>query len=612
MQIKRTFDFLERYKNEFPGKLAIANKLDGKWIEHSIESYAEQVDSVSLALLSLNIKKGDKIATLSNNCPEWNFVDLGSAQIGAVHVPIYPTICEDDLRIIFEQAEIKVLFVSCSEYYKHIQATLNEFSSIEYIFSFEAIENIKSFNELLDIDKTDVRLVEELNNIRSQITEGDLVSIIYTSGSTGKPKGAMLSHKNFVSDAIAVAKLHHLDSKHKVLSFLPLSHIYERTFHYSYLYLGIAIYYAEGLHTIVDNMKELKVDGFLTVPRLLEKIYDRFITAGKALPAFKKMIFFRAINIALQYKIGNKSYFYKIKLKIADQLVLRHLREALGNNISFVGCGGAALQNRLERVYHAAKIPVYVGYGLTETSPVISVNYGKHPNIKFRTVGKVLDICSVNIANDGEILVKGSNVMSGYYKDDIKTSESFTPEGWFKTGDLGRIDKAGFLHITGRKKEIFKTSGGKYIAPSKIENKLKESFFIDAALIIGENKKFPAALLIPNFIYLHDWCNLHNIKFKNNRILLQNPKVIDRYSKEVTKCNKSLGQFERIKKFILISDEWSTPSGEITPTLKLKRDFITKKYRKLINEIYEEDVIENSYPKRIKLGILAKIPKWGQ
>ena len=609
IHINRTFDFLENYKHNFPNKDVLACKIKGKWIRYTIEEYIYQVNLVSQALLALGLSKGDKIATISNNRPEWNFIDLGSAQIGVIHVPIYSNICDDDLKHIVNHSEVKAAFISCQEYYNQLYPFFNKSTTLQYIFSFDDIEGVKSFKDLISLGINSESQQGYLNKIKKRIDKDDLVSLIYTSGSTGTPKGVMLTHENFTSNAIAVAKLHHLDSKHKVLSFLPLSHIYERTFHYSYLYLGINIYYAEGLHTIVDNLQELKVHGFLTVPRVLEKIYDRFISAGKQLPTIKKIVFFWAVRLGLQYNFGKKRPFYSLRLKIADQLVFKRLREVLGNNILFIGCGGASLQNRLERIYHAAKIPVYVGYGLTETSPVVSVNYGKSPNIRFRSVGKPMDICRVNIANDKEILIKGPNVMQGYYKDEEKTKEAFTNEGWFRTGDLGMIDKKGFLHITGRKKEIFKTSGGKYIAPTKLENKLKESFFIDTALIIGENKHFPAALLIPNFIYLQDWCNVHNIKDEDNQRLIKHPKVIERFKKEVDICNRSLGQYERIKKFLIISDEWSTPTGEITPTLKLKRKFIAKKYRKQINEIYDIKNTKESYPKKIKKGFMSKWKK---
>jgi len=609
MHINRTFDFLENYKTNFPNKDVLACKVENKWIKYSIEEYIYQVNLVSQALLSLGLSKGDKIATISNNRPEWNFVDLGSAQIGVIHVPIYSNIGDDDLKHIISHSEVKAVFISCLEYYNQLFPLIEKSTTLQYIFSFDKIDGVKNFKDLISLGINNEYQKENLDKIKSSIDKDDLVSLIYTSGSTGKPKGVMLSHENFTSDAIAVAKLHHLDSRHKVLSFLPLSHIYERTFHYSYLFLGISIYYAEGLHTIVDNLQELNVHGFLTVPRVLEKIYDRFIAAGKQLPTFKKIVFFWAVRLGLQFNFGKKRPFYALRLKIADQLVFKRLRDVLGNNILFIGCGGAALQYRLERIYHAAKIPVYVGYGLTETSPVVSVNYGKSPNIKFRTVGKPIDICTVNIANDKEILVKGPNIMRGYYKDEEKTKEAFTAEGWFRTGDLGVIDKKGFLHITGRKKEIFKTSGGKYIAPAKLENKLKESFFIDTALIVGENKRFPAALLIPNFIYLHDWCNLHNIKFITNQELIKNPRVIEQFRKEVDICNKSLGQYEKVKKFMIISDEWSTPTGEMTPTLKLKRKFISKKYRKEIKEIYDDKSINESYLIKPKKGFMSKWKK---
>ena len=588
MQPKRTFDLLTRYQEKFPGKTALVSKKNGEWIPVSIEEYIQKTEMTCSAFMELGLQKGDKIATISNNRPEWNYIDMASASLGIVHVPIYPTISKEDLTYILKHSKISAIFISSKEYYDNVSDIIKKCESTKSVFSFDIVNSIKNYSEFVELGKNAISSNKpKIKKIRDSINSGDLLSLIYTSGTTGKPKGAMISHGNIMSNTITVAPLHHLDYRHSVLSFLPLSHIFERMFHYLYLYLGITVYYAENLNTIADNLRELKVNGFLTVPRLLEKIFDRFMTAGKKLPFIKKAVFMWAVNLGLRYKISHNNIPYKIKLKIANILVFKKLREALGDNISFVGCGGASLQSRLERIFHAAGIPVFVGYGLTETSPVLSVNYGTYPNIKLNTVGLPLSNCDIKIDIKGEILVKGPMVIESYYKDDELNRQSFNNQGWFRTGDKGIIRDDGFLVITGRLKEIFKTSGAKYIAPEKIENFLKESMFIENAMVVGENKKFPSAFIIPNFIYLHDWCTLHNIKYRDNEKLILMHKVVDRYKKEVEKCNKSLGQSEKIKVFRLLSEEWNTKTGELTPTLKLKRKYIKSINIEIFDDIYK-------------------------
>ena len=565
----------------------MSSKKNGVWNDITIDEYIINSERTACAFLEIGLIKGDKIATISNNRPEWNFVDMAAAMTGIVHVPIYPTISEEDLTFILQHAEISAVFISSKEYFENLKDIFAKCKNIKFIYSFDNIDGVVNYSELLETSehKLENNLLK-LSEIKDTILPSDLFSLIYTSGTTGKPKGAMLTHNNLVTDSVTVGKLHHLDHKHTVLSFLPLSHIFERMFHYLYLYLGIKIYYAESLTSIGDNLKELGVNGFLTVPRLLEKIFDRFLAAGDKLPHIKKFVFKWSLGIAFRFNPGHNNIIYRTKLKIADHLVFKKFRDAIGGNIQFVGCGGASLQPRLEHFFNAARIPVYVGYGLTETSPVVTVNYGQYPNVKLETVGKPISNCEIKIDPKGEILVKGPMVINSYYKDEELNLKSFDKQGWFRTGDKGIIRKDGFVVITGRLKEIFKTSGAKYIAPEKIENFLKESSFIENAMVVGENMKFPAAFIVPNFIYLHDWCYLHNIKFRDNEKLILMPNVIERYKKEIENSNRFLGQSEKIKVFRLLSDEWSTQTGELTPTMKLRRKIIKDKHQDVFDEIY--------------------------
>ena len=454
---------------------------------------------------------------------------------------------------------------------------------------------------------------DELENIRESILPDDIVTIIYTSGTTGTSKGVMLTHKNLVSNAITTSKAHHLGYGHRAVSFLPLCHVYERMVNYHFQYKGISIYYVENMGTVSEAVKEVKPHIFNTVPRLLEKIYDNIMSKGRNLSPVKRAIFFWAVDLGLKFRLEGNSAFYKFRLKIARKLIFSKWQEALGGELQVMVSGGAALQSRLEKIFWAAGLPVIQGYGLTETSPVIAVNPFRLGEIRFGTVGPVIEGCEVKIADDGEILCRGINIMAGYYKAPELTAEAIDSEGWFHTGDIGIFEEGTFLKITDRKKEIFKLSAGKYIAPQVIENKLKESFFIEQAMVIGENEKFASALISPNFGFLHDWCSKHKIQFRDNRDLIDLPEVIEQFGREVREVNKSLGEHEQIKRFRLVTEEWTPQSGELSPTLKLKRNLIAEHYKDIIAEIYFSGDKDNNVLAKIRngiSGILKNLPKF--
>lgn len=587
--VRRTFDLLDRYQSLYIHKTdVLAGKKNGSWIRYSVHDYIEKSNFISYGLLAMGFKRGDKIATVSNNRPEWNFMDMGMAQIGVIHVPIYPTISPDDYAYIFRHAEPKMLIVSDKMLYEKLKPIADKSSSIEKTYTFNSIDGVHNWISILELGKENAeKYIIELEKIKSAILPDDMVTLIYTSGTTGVPKGVMLSHHNLVSNFIATSMLHELDSNYRAMSFLPLSHIYERSLNYHYQYKGMSIYYAENLGTILENMKEVKPHLFVTVPRLLERIYVGIIGKGKDLSFAKKSLFFWAVNLGLRYERDHKNgKIYDLQLKIARKLIFSKWREALGGEVRYIVCGGAALQPRLGKIFTAAGLQILEGYGLTETSPVIAVNDPINNVVKIGTVGPVLDGVSVKIAEDGEILCKGPNVMLGYYKAPDLTENVIDSEGWFHTGDVGVLEDGKFLKITDRKKEIFKLSNGKYIAPQVIENKFKESFFIEQIMVIGENEKFASAIISPNFNFMHNWCSRHGISFRDNNELIQHTVVLERFQREVNQMNKTLGQTEHIKRFRLITEEWSPLTGELSPTLKLKRKYIYDKYKPLIEEIY--------------------------
>lgn len=591
MNLTRTFDLLDRYKELYPMEDALAGKQDGKWIKYSTQDYINYSNWVSYGLLALGFKKGDKIATISNNRPEWNLVDMGLAQIGVTHVPIYPTISTEEYDYILKHSEVKAVIVSGKLIWNKISTVVESIDSIQSVYSFNDFEELPSWQVIIEEGKqNEEKFKDEVLKIKAGIDKHEMVTLIYTSGTTGNPKGVMLSHNNLVTNFISTSKAHALGYGHRTLSFLPLCHVYERMMNYHFQYKGISIYYAESLGTITTDIKDVSPDIFNTVPRLLEKVYDGIIGKGKNLSGIKKQIFFWAVNLGLKYRLKNKyRYFYNFKLKIARKLIFSKWKEALGGKDLLIVSGGAALQERLARIFWAAGISVLEGYGLTETAPVIAVNFHSPCICKFGTVGPVLENVEVKIADDGEILAKGPNVMLGYYKAPELTKEAIDKDGYFHTGDIGFVDEEGFLKITDRKKEMFKTSGGKYIAPQVIENKLKESFFIEQLMVIGENEKFASALISPNFKFLHDWCSIHKVQYRDNEELVQLPEVVARYQKEVNKYNQELGETEKIKRFRLVCEEWSPQTGELSPTQKLKRSVINDRYQSIIAEIYQYD-----------------------
>jgi long-chain acyl-CoA synthetase len=588
MEVTRTFDILDLYRETHIKDDALAGKEDSVWVKYSSAQYVENATSMSYGLLAFGLKKGDRIATISNNRPEWNFVDMGMSQAGFIHVPIYPTISTEEYFYILNHAEPSLIFISDKMLFDKIKPISEKIASVKAIFTFNQVEGARNWKELQELGKNnEEKYRDELVKIKAGIKPEDMVTILYTSGTTGFPKGVMLTHDNLISNVKASVGVHPLDHRHKALSFLPISHVYERMLNYHFQFKGISIYYAESMATIAANAQEIKPDLFSTVPRLLEGIYDKIIGKGKDLSFPKKQIFFWAVNLGLRFEHNHKNgWWYHFRLKIADKLIFSKWRAVLGGNIQIMVSGAAALQPRLIRIFWAAGIKVLEGYGLTETSPVIAVNNLTTNEIIFGTVGPPVERVHVRIAEDGEILCKGPNVMTGYYKEPGLTRESIDEDGWFHTGDVGTLVDNKYLKITDRKKEIFKLSSGKYIAPQVIENKLKESFFIQQVMVVGENEKFASAIVSPNFPFLHEWASRHEIKFRDNDDLINRKDVFDRFQKEVNEVNKSLGDHEKIKRIRLVKDEWTTSTGELSPTLKLKRKILYEKYEPILKEIY--------------------------
>lgn len=587
MSITRTFDLLDRYRSIYFDKTdAIAGKKDGQWVRYSSQDYIEKTNELSAGFMALGIKPGNKVATIINNRPEWNFVDMALAQIGAVHVPIYPTISTEEYEYILNHSEARLVIISGKLIYNKIEPILGQVSQLKEVYTIEPHNGLKQLDQIFDLgNKNRERYKDKIVETKRNIDEESIVTLIYTSGTTGRPKGVMLTHKNLITNAIATTQAHHLGSTHRALSFLPLCHVYERMMNYHFQYKGISIYYAENLGAIAKNIKEIKPHIFNTVPRLLEKVYDNIVEKGEKLPGPQRSIFKWALALGLRYNLYANNPVYNAQLKLARKLVFSKWIDGLGGEIEAIVSGGAALHPRLARIFWAAGIPVAEGYGLTETAPVIAVNFLRKPHVKFGTVGRILDGVQAKISHDGEILCKGPNVMKGYYKDPEMTREVIDEDGWFHTGDVGIIDDDGFLTITDRKKEMFKTSAGKYIAPQVIENKLKASPLIVQAMVVGENEKFASAIISPNFISLHSWAAKKKIHFHDNKELVQHPKVQQLFQKEINELNKNLGDHEKVKRFRLVCEEW-IPSRELSPTLKLKRTYLYEKYSDMLESIY--------------------------
>lgn len=586
--ITRIFDLLEQYRSQYRLDDALACKVAGKWVKYSSDDYIQYADDISCGLLAMGYKPGDKVAIITNNRPEWNFFDMGVAQAGIVSVPIYPTISLEEYQYILEHSSPKMLVVSDKLLLEKLRPLFENSSSIEHVYSFNVIEGVKNWKEiaLAGHDQAEIYL-PRLQEIKDDIQPDDMMTLIYTSGTTGTPKGVMLSHNNLISNFKATAARNYVAAGSRALSFLPISHIYERMMNYHFQYKGFSIYYAENMGAIMNNIKEVQPHIFNTVPRLLERIYIGLVGKGKELKGVRKRIFNDAISVAIKFDPRQKpGLFYRMRLMMARRMIFPKWMDVLGGQVQIIVSGGAPLQTRLSNLFHAAGVDLLEGYGLTETSPVIAVSDLRRGRPKPGTVGTALEELDVKLDEDGEILCKGPNIMLGYYKDPEMTSQVIDKEGYFHTGDIGFFDENDFLTITDRKKEIFKLSNGKYVTPQVIENKLKESFFIDQAIVIGENEKFASALIAPNFSHLHNWCYAHGIKFSDNHELIQLPEVIECYQQEVNQVNKKLGVAEQIKRFRLIPDEWSAQTGELSPTLKLKRKVLRAKYTGIIDEIY--------------------------
>lgn len=590
IQITRLFDFpyYQLEKNNIPD--CLVTKYNGEWIKTSTQEYIDKSNAISRAFIRLGVQKNDKIALISStNRTEWNIFDIGSLQVGAQTVPIYPTIASEDYEYILNHSESSYCIVSDQVVYDKLIAIKNNVPTLKDIYSFDEISGCKNWKELLTLgsDTSNQDVVEDRKkNVKPQ----ELATIIYTSGTTGRPKGVMLSHHNIVSNVLDSApRIPFKEGTSTALSFLPICHIFERVILYIYQYYSVSVYFAESIEKLTDNLKEVHPNVMTVVPRLLEKVYDKIYGKGAELTGVKKMLFFWAINLGLKYRpYKENGWWYEKQLGIARKLIFSKWKEALGGKLDVMVSGSAALQPRLARVFAAAGIPVMEGYGLTETSPVISVNDMRNGLFRIGTVGKLIKGVEVKIAEDGEILCKGPNVMMGYYKDQTLTNEVIK-DGFFHTGDIGEFDKNGFLKITDRKKEMFKTSGGKYIAPQLIENRLKQSFFIEQAMVIGDGEKMPAAFIQPNFDFVREWAKRHHVELSDsNEDLVNNPKVIERFQEEVDEANEKFGNWEKIKRFELTPDIWTIDGGHLTPTMKLKRKIVKEKYQHLYDKIYNE------------------------
>jgi long-chain acyl-CoA synthetase len=579
------FDVPRHQLKNYPNANMFVTKTAGIWVPISTADFLDAAMQVSKGLIALGVKAGDRVAVASNNRVEWNVLDIAVQQVGAILVPLYPNISESDYRFILNDAGVEICVVSNQELADKITHIRAEVPTLKYLFSFDQLPNCPHWSDI-EANKGSVEQHEVEERMKA-VKATDLATIIYTSGTTGNPKGVMLSHSNILSTVAACIDPIPADKNSKVLSFLPVCHIYERMLHYLYMYIGCSIHFAESMDTIGDNIREVKPDVFSAVPRLIEKVFDKIMAKGEELSGIKKALFYWAVDVAEAYDVVGKSPFYKVKLGIARKLIFSKWQEALGGNVKAIASGSAALQPRLARIFLAANIPILEGYGLTETSPVISVN-NFNTGIRIGSVGPLVDKVQVKIAPDGEILVKGPNVMMGYYKNDEATKEVFDADGWFCTGDIGEFQEGKFLRITDRKKEIFKTSGGKYIVPQAMENRLKQSRFIEQAMVIGEGEKFPAVLIVPNFAFVKEWAKRHetNLDASSNAEIITQEILIKRVQEELNEINKEYGSWEQLKQFKLLPNEFTIEGGELTPTLKFKRKKILEKYQEVYKQIY--------------------------
>lgn len=585
-QITRLFDFPYHQLKTYNLEKAFTSKSNGNWESISSKEYVNQANAISRGLLRLGVKPNDKIAVISTtNRTEWNVLDIGVLQVGAQNVPIYPTISKEDYEYILNHSEASYCFVSDAEILEKLNPIKSQ-TKLKAIYTFDEVDGEKNWKEVLELGKDDSNQ-KDVETRKSAVTTDDLATLIYTSGTTGRPKGVMLTHKNIVSNVLDSEKRVPFDYGHsKSLSFLPVCHVFERMILYLYQYCGVEIYFAESIEKMSDNLKEVQPHVMTAVPRLYEKVYDKIIAKGADLSGIKKALFFWAVELGLKYEpYGANGWWYETQLKLARKLIFSKWKEGLGGQLDLMVSGSAALQPRLTRIFAAAEMPIMEGYGLTETSPVISVNDQRDGGFRIGTVGRIIDNVDVKIAEDGEILVKGPNVMKGYYKEPEKTAEVMTGN-YFHTGDIGEIDSDGFLKITDRKKEMFKTSGGKYVAPALLENQFKQSRFIEQIMVIGEGEKMPAALIQVNYEFIEEWAKRHHITFKSKEDIASNQKLRERIQEEIDEANKKFGHWEQIKKFEITPNAWTIEDGHLTPTMKMKRKVIKEIYKNLIEKIY--------------------------
>ncbi len=587
MEVTRLFDILPYQREKYPKEVCLAGKINDKWKTYSTDETIEMVNKVSRGLIGIGVKPGEMVGIISLSRPEWHFADVGIIQTGAICVPMYPTISPNEFEYIFNHAEIKVVFVGDKKIYDKIVQIKDKVPSLQAIYTFDEIGGADHLTDLIKAGNNVTQ--QQVEDRKSAVNEKDLATIIYTSGTTGSPKGVMLSHYNILSNLHATSSVLPLESKFKALSFLPLCHIFERIVLYVYTFSGLSVYFCDNMEKIGEYLGEVKPHFFSSVPRLLEKLYEKVIATGNQATGLKKKIFFWAIGLALNYEIDkNQGFFYNTQLNLARKLVFKKITDKLGGNLVGIVTGAAALPSKLCKVFNAMGVKVREGFGQTESSPVISFNRFEPGGTMEGTVGLPISNVQVKIAENGEILAKGPNIMMGYYKNPQATAETIDVDGWLHTGDVGTLVDGKFLKITDRIKELFKTSGGKYIAPQPIETKMKESFFIEQMMVVGENQKFPAALIVPSFPYLKSWCEENNVPYDENdlkKTLAQKP-IQDKYKEEVEIYNKEFGGWEQIKKFELIPNEWTIDTEELTPTLKLKRRIINVKYKNEIDRIY--------------------------
>jgi long-chain acyl-CoA synthetase len=582
---ERLFEVPDHQLKNYPNASMFVTKIAGIWVPVSTSDFLERTMNVARGLISMGVQAGDRVAVASSNRIEWNILDIAVQKTGAILVPLYPNISESDYRFILNDCAAKICIVSNQELADKISNVRQDVPSLAHLFSFDKLDSVPHWS-YIEEQKTHTE-EDQVQERMKMVKNEDLVTIIYTSGTTGNPKGVMLSHRNILSNVSSCIEPIPADNNSRVLTFLPICHVYERMLHYLYMYLGCSIYFAESMDTIGDNIKEVKPDLFSAVPRLIEKVFDKIMAKGEELKGIKKALFYWALNLAETYDNVHASLFFKIKLGIARKLIFSKWKDALGGNVRAIASGSAALQPRLARIFLAADIPILEGYGLTETSPVVSVN-NFVTGIRVGTVGALIEGVQVKIASDGEILVKGPNVMLGYYNNIEATNEVMDSDGWFHTGDIGEFQDGKYLKITDRKKEIFKTSGGKYIVPQAMENRFKQSRFIEQIMVIGEGEKFPAAFVVPNFAYAKEWANRHGLHFEsmsNEEIVIQS-EFIERMNEEIAEINQVFGNWEQVKKISLLPEEFTINGGELTPTLKLKRKKILEKYQEGYQKIF--------------------------